>query len=235
VVLEKGPQRADWSRRPLTERMVAYALNDARYLHELAQALRRRLAELERLEWHVQFCRQALAEATQPVPDRSDEAWRIKSADLLTPRALAYLRALWQWREQEATGANRPPFFVLSHDLLFNLAVAVAQGDPPDQFIPRRYSPRRRERLLDAIRVAEALPESDWPRPRKHRGRRLTTGQKNQLERLRHRRDRAANRLAIDPTLIASRATLVALAADGEQALAELLPWQRDLLTNSPA
>lgn len=233
VVLEKGPQRADWSRRPLTERMVTYALNDARYLHELAEELRSRLTALGRVDWHAQLCRQSVLEATQPLPDRTDEVWRIKSADLLAPRALAFLRVLWRWREQEATGANRPPFFVLSHDTLFNLAVALAQGESPDRFIPRRYSPRRRERLLGAIRDAEALPESEWPAPRKHRGRRLTTGQKNQLERLRHRRDRAASRLEIDPTLIASRATLVSLAADGERALAELLPWQRELLSNN--
>ena len=230
VTLEKGPQRADWSRRPLTERMVTYARNDVRYLHPLAEALRAQLDAKGRLDWHAQMCRQTIRDATQPVPSRDEDAWRIKSADLLHPRALAFLRELWHWRDREAVRANRPPFFVLTHDTLFDLAVAAASGEAPDRFIPRRYSPRRRARLLDALELARAIPETDWPAPRKHRGRRLTHGQKLQLERLRHRRDRAATRLGIDPTLIASRLTLVALAVDGDKASAELLPWQRELL-----
>jgi ribonuclease D len=176
------------------------------------------------------MCRQAILDATQPVPPDDKEAWRIKSADLLSPRALAFLRELWHWREREALRANRPPFFVLTHDTLFNLAVALADGESPTRFIPRRYSPRRRERLLEAIEASRALPEADWPVPRRHRGRRLTHGQKVQLERLRHRRDRAATRLGIDPTLIASRSTLVTLASEGQAAHAALLPWQQELL-----
>ena len=230
VALEKGPQRADWSRRPLTERMVAYARNDVRYLHLLAQELRAQLDARGRLDWHAQMCRQAIADATQPAAPRDDDAWRIKSANTLHPRALAFLRQLWHWREREAVRANRPPFFVLSHDTLFQLAITLAHGEEPERLIPRRYSPRRRAGLLAAIQSARGVPEADWPVPRKHRGQRLTQAQKTQLERLRHRRDRAAARLGIDPTLIASRAMLVVLTAGGDAVDTDLLPWQRELL-----
>lgn len=230
VTLEKGPQRADWSRRPLTERMMTYARNDVRYLRPLAFELRGQLEARGRLEWHAQTCRQLIADATRPTPERDDEAWRIKSANLLSPRALACLRELWHWRDREAVRNNRPPFFVLSHDTLFQLAAAVANGESPDRFIPRRYSPRRRASLEAAIEAAREVPEADWPQPHKPRGRRLTQAHKLQLERLRHRRDRAAARLGIDPTLIASRAMLVVLATDREAAEADMLPWQRELL-----
>jgi ribonuclease D len=50
------------------------------------------------------------------------------------------------------------------------------------------------------------------------------------FDRLRGTRDAQAGRLAIEPTLIASRASLEALARDGDAARARLLPWQRTLL-----
>lgn len=229
VELEKGPQRADWSRRPLTERMITYARNDSRYLHPLSEVLRAQLAATGRLDWHAQMCRQLIQDATRP-PENHDDAWRIKNADHLSPRGLAILRELWHWREREARAANRPPFFVLSHDRLFDLAVAAANDQPYQQLIPPRYSPRRRARLEAALRHALALPESAWPAPRQRTPLRLSPAQKKLLERLRERRDRAARRLGLDPTLIASRSTLSRLAADWEKHAAELLPWQRELL-----
>src|SRR2546426_9262389 len=46
IHLEKGPQTADWARRPLTERMIAYALNDVRYLKPTADSLDRKSTRL---------------------------------------------------------------------------------------------------------------------------------------------------------------------------------------------
>jgi len=39
VKLDKGPQKADWARRPLTERMETYARRDTHYLKPLADKL----------------------------------------------------------------------------------------------------------------------------------------------------------------------------------------------------
>lgn len=230
VELEKGPQRADWSRRPLTERMIAYARNDSHYLHPLSEVFRPQLAAKGRLEWHVQMCQQLIRDATRPVDNDGDDEWRIKSADRLSPFGQAVLRELWHWRQREAIAANRPPFFVLSHDRLFELAVAAANRQPLAELIPDRYSPRRRARLEEVLERALSLPESSWPQPRRQLHLRLSQAQKHFLDRLRHRRDRAADRLGIDPTLIASRGTLVRLAADWDKHAAELLPWQRELL-----
>ncbi len=52
VQLEKGPQKANWARRPLTPRMEAYARNDTRYLKPLADILKTQLQEKGRLAWH---------------------------------------------------------------------------------------------------------------------------------------------------------------------------------------
>ena len=51
VTLEKGPQKMDWARRPLTERMERYARNDTRYLRPVAARLYAELETTGRLGW----------------------------------------------------------------------------------------------------------------------------------------------------------------------------------------
>ena len=40
ITLDKGSQKANWTRRPLTDKMAIYALNDSRHLRALADKLR---------------------------------------------------------------------------------------------------------------------------------------------------------------------------------------------------
>ena len=56
VTLEKGPQKANWARRPLTERMQIYARNDTRHLKAVADLLRAELQQKGRLRWHQEVC-----------------------------------------------------------------------------------------------------------------------------------------------------------------------------------
>src|ERR1041385_5874148 len=56
VKLEKGSQKANWARRPLTERMEQYARNDTHYLKSLADKLKLELQQKGRLAWHQEAC-----------------------------------------------------------------------------------------------------------------------------------------------------------------------------------
>jgi ribonuclease D len=229
VKLDKGPQKADWARRPLTERMENYARNDTHYLQPLVEKLRAELALRGRLAWHEETCDRLIADcAVEPQVD-PDQVWRIKGAFPLERRALAVLREVFFWREQEATAANRPPFFVLSHDAMLTLAIAAA-NDRRDLPIPHHVRPARRARLEAALRHALDLPASEWPERPKHTGKRPTEAEVRRADKLKVIRDRAAKQLGIDPTLIAPKAALLALAQDWETASAGLMSWQRELL-----
>src|SRR6266516_5959467 len=95
VRLEKGPQTADWARRPLTDRMIRYARNDTHYLNPLAELLRAQLQEKARLSWHEESCARLIQECARPQPVDPDQVWRVKGADKLDRRGLAVLRELW--------------------------------------------------------------------------------------------------------------------------------------------
>ncbi len=230
VALEKGSQKADWAKRPLTPRMVAYACNDTRHLKLLSDKLRAELTRLGRIAWHTQLCDQLIRDCTQPRVEDPDTVWRLKGADRLERRGMGVLRELWHWREREAVAANKPPFFVVSHDTLVAIAAAAGRGEKVDSMVPIRFSPRRRGGLLQAVERALALPETALPERRQNRGRPLSATARRRVEELRIRRDQRAKELTLDPSLIASRAMLCELAQHRGELDGCLLPWQRELL-----
>lgn len=231
VHLEKGPQKANWGLRPLPSHMERYARNDSRHLKALEAILRAELEQRGRLEWHREMCARLVEQsAVEPAPD-PDTLWRVKGCGQLDRRGLAVLRAVWHWREHEAVSANRPPFFIFSTDALVTLAALAAAGRGFEPLIPRRFSPARRERLRQAVQHALQLPLEKCPLPASRRpSLRLTAQQRRRMNELQQRRDEQAARLQLDPTLIAPRATLVALATDGEAARRQLMQWQQQLL-----
>ena len=99
ITLEKGPQKANWARRPLTERMETYARNDTRYLKPLTDILRQQLVEKGRVEWQQESCASLIADCAQFRPVDPDMMWRVKGSHQLNPRGLAVVRELWHWRE----------------------------------------------------------------------------------------------------------------------------------------
>ena len=227
VKLAKGSQKANWARRPLPERMVEYAMNDTHYLLPLADRLESQLREQDRLAWLGQSCERAIEQAAAERVRDVDEAWRIRGSGALRGRAAAVLRALWQWREKEAEAVDRPPFHILQNDELLRAAESFASGSVPDY---RYFLPRRRRAFRDAAQSALQLPEDEWPVSRRRFGTRPSAEVVRRTEELRHRRDRVARELELEPTFVAPRATLEAIAADQTRASVLLVPWQQHLL-----
>ena len=230
--LDKGLQKADWARRPLPERMETYARKDTHYLKPLADKLKFELHQKGRLAWHRESCARLIGETSQPPVVDVDSVWRVKGSSRLGRPALAVLRALWQWREREAVAANRPPFFILTHEKLVAIAAAAAARRPVDPLLPPRLagSPRRRAGLAEAIQTGLRLSMDRHPEFVRPKGRRPTEAELHRYRELERRRDARAHKLGIDPTLIASRATLGELARDWDQHTPELMRWQLELL-----
>jgi ribonuclease D len=209
--------------------MEKYARNDTHYLKPLADLLAADLKAKGRLTWHQQSCQQLIADCAVLRESDPDTVWRVKGSHHLSPKAMTVLRELWRWREQEAIAANKPPYFVLTPEAMVNIAIAALSDRGVDDKLPHYLTARRRKGILHAI--SEGLSRKDHPEPLRRKGRRLSELEKRRLIDLDRRRNRNAENLGIDPTLIASRASLVALAADWDKHESELLPWQRDLLT----
>jgi ribonuclease D len=239
VTLDKGCQRDDWSRRPLTTRQMAYAAEDVRHLIRLQHSLESDLKTAGRLEWaREEF--DHIARRSWPARDFDpEEFWGIKGARDLEPRGAAALRELYVMRDGRARAADVPPFRIVSDETLVSLARrlprAAADLDGIKGFTPlvrRRIGPL----VLEAVSRGLAIPDERLPKPPRGQGRRRTAAFKTRLERLRAwRRERAAD-LALDPGVLFPQSTLEALADRGPAALqdgddiAGLRRWRRQIL-----
>lgn len=224
VTLSKSSQRADWGRRPLSAQMTEYALNDVRYLLQLAKILEEQLHALGRWEWFRQS-RDAMVRSTREPRERDMEnIWRINGSSKLTPRENAVLRALWHWRDAEASTWDRPPFHVMSNERLLNASRDAVVGKKIEV---HRMPSSRYGRMKAALSAALALPESEWPVFLRERKARPSNTASRRFDQLREKRDAIARDLALDPSLIASRTTLMSVAMENG---VRLLPWQQALL-----
>ena len=225
--LTKASQKANWGRRPLSSQMVEYAINDTRYLLELAEHFEAQLRELGRWEWFQQSCEKAIASAAFTKERDPDSLWRLAGSNDLSDRGTAILRELWHWRDQEAQSADRPAFHILHNEQLVLNADRLDRGQSPD--VPHLRGSRR-HRFDQAVAAALALSPEEWPKVIRKPRLRPNPEQETRFRALREKRDRAAASLQLDPSLIAPKATLERLACEPDQAPSVLMPWQLEAM-----
>ena len=239
VALDKGSQRDDWSRRPLTERQKRYAGEDVRHLIRLRDLLQAELQERERLEWAREEFELVARRSWEPRTFDRAAFWGVKGSRDLTPREAAVLRELYALREERAAQADLPPFRILADETLLALARRSPRGAADLEGI-RGVTPLVRRRIgADVLAAAArglALPEADLPTPPRGQGRRRSAAAQARLDRLREWRRGKAVELALDPGVLFPQSTLEALAHAGPGALeAEtdipgLRGWRRKLI-----
>ncbi len=222
VQLDKGSQRDDWSRRPLTERQKFYAAEDVRHLNRLSQVLKEELQALGRLSWAEEEFALVARRAWEPRIFDPEMFWSIKGARDLSPREAAILRELYAMRDRRAGEADLSPFRIISDESLLALAKKRPM-EPPDLNGLRGVTPLVRRRIgaemLQAVRAGLDLPEADLPVPPRGRPRKKTSASQARLERLREWRKLRASELGLDPGVLFPQSTLEALAAAGPRAL----------------
>jgi ribonuclease D len=238
LVLDKSGQKANWSKRPLTPKLLDYAALDVWHLPALRDLLTRELAALDRLDWLDQQCRRQIESGLNGFPRDEENAWRVGPADRLRGPGLAVLHAIWHWREKWAEELDTPPFKVCNNDLLVNIARALEEGDSTESVLARVNLGKRQSRLAPSLATAirAGLDRDPSTLPRRPRAERLHLSQSEieRQDRIKAHRDQVAARLELDATLIAPRSTLVVLCREPASLDKILLPWQADLLRDCP-
>lgn len=239
--LDKDSQKANWSKRPLSKRLLDYAALDVYYLPRLRDILTHELAKLDRLEWLDQQCQRQIDAAAAGFPGNDENAWRIGRSERLHSHGLAVLHAVWHWREEWARKLDVPPFKTTGNELLLKMADAADHGLSARAILESVHLGKRHERLASSLSAALEAGLARDPRtlPRR-RGRNpdiqpLSAAELALQDSLKADRDRVAARIQIDPTLIANRAALALIARTPGKLDEILLPWQANLLRNEPS
>jgi ribonuclease D len=166
VSLGGGETRTDWRRRPLSASQLDYALDDVRYLLDLADYFETRLRDLGRTAWADEEFEEFVASIGRRA---EEERWRrLPGLNGLGRRGMEMARRLSDWRENEARRQNRPLRQLMRDDLL----VAIAKRQPTNRRglealrdFNRPALLNRSDEILRALDEARAVPEDQLPEP----------------------------------------------------------------------
>jgi ribonuclease D len=240
ITIVKAGQKSDWSRRPLSDNQLRYAVNDTRFLERLAERMRGELDARGRIDWHRESCRAMVKSSGRDSPRNPENAWRIKGAGRLTRRQLAYLRELWRWRDQYARGANLPAFRVLGNQEILELVhwaecrpgAALHQGPK----LPCNIVGAQLTTLAEAVARVARMDEIEWPELRRRDSDAPRNNCVEEISALRGECAQIAKGLEISASTLAPRAALEAIARSRPRSVDELiasgglLRWQAELV-----
>jgi len=229
ITIDKGARFTDWSRRPLTERQIDYAIGDVTHLARIFPKLLARLKKTGRGEW----LDQEMEKLADPENYRSDPstAWRRIKAAGRNPAMLGRLKALAEWREVEAQGKNIPRGRIARDETLADLA-----SHPPkvqaDLVKVRGLSPGWKDndigrRLMATLAAATPLPDDELP-PRTPRGAPLGKEGALVADLLKLLLKIRAREIDVAARLLARSEELEMLAAGVRQGLPMLDGWRYD-------
>jgi ribonuclease D len=124
IELDKGHARTNWKQRPLTEKQLRYAADDAIYLAKAYEVFIKKLIEEETLS----SLDEQLAVLEKPetyLPDPEKMWKKIFAARKLKGKQLAVVKQLAAWREMTARERNRPRKWILPDHSLIALATQL--------------------------------------------------------------------------------------------------------------
>lgn len=230
VHIDKSSRFTDWSRRPLTEKQLEYALADVTHLRDVYLALKEKLESAGRSLWLTE--EMAVLESRDTYDLHPDDAWKRLKMRVKKPMELAVLQKVAAWREREARARNVPRSRILKDDTIYE----IAQQQPADaEALARlRTIPKGWERsqsgaaLLEAVGEALAIPKADLPRlPRQNH---VPEGAAAASEMLKVLLKIVAEKQGVAAKIIANSDDLEKIAVDGENAeVAALSGWRREL------
>ncbi|GAB4574641.1 MAG: ribonuclease D [Rhodothalassiaceae bacterium] len=169
VRLDKTARFTDWSRRPLSDRQLHYALGDVTHLREVHAHLAARLKASGRESWLAE--EMAILTAIDTYRLEPEDAWKRIKTRTTSPRFLARLKAVAKWREEQAQARNVPRARIAKDDVLLELAAhppKSAEGLSEVRGLSRGFHQSAAGRaLFAALAEAEALPDASLPRPPK--------------------------------------------------------------------
>jgi ribonuclease D len=224
--LDKSSRFTDWSRRPLSEAQLAYALADVTHLRVIYEKLKRRIEEAGRMGWVEEETRYLLDPrlyVTEP-----EDAWQRLKVRSREPRFIALVQHLAAWRERKAQARDLPRNRVVRDDLLLELAAQK----PRDQEALRRLDRINldKESMREVVGVIEqvfAIPEAELPRLPEPKP--PVKGLGPTVDLLRVLLKQCADESDVAQRLIATAADLEALAQDDAADVPALHGWRREL------
>jgi ribonuclease D len=226
--LDKSHRFTDWTRRPLSDAQLAYAISDVTHLRDVYLKLATDLDKRARTDW----MREEMKVLTSPDTYRfePEHAWERLKTRVRKPKELAVLIEVAAWRELEAQERDVPRGRVLKDDVIGDIAIqapTTIERLGNLRSLPRGFERSRwGEAIVAAVqrglaRDPKSLPRLERPRP-------AVNGQAT-VELLKVLLRMTAERHGVAAKVIATVDDLDRIAADDEADVPALTGWRREL------
>ncbi|WP_429940857.1 ribonuclease D [Agrobacterium vitis] len=234
IHIDKSSRFTDWSRRPLSEKQLDYALADVTHLRDVYLTLKAELEREGRASWLSE--EMAILESRDTYDLHPDDAWQRLKMRLRKPQELMVMKAVTAWREREARARNVPRSRVIKDDAIFE----IAQQQPRDvEALGRlRTIPKGWERstpggaIIEAVNAALAIPKAEWPQVQRQNH--VPEGTAPAVELLKVLLRLTCEQHGVAAKMIANTDDLEKIAVEGEQADVQAMRgWRRDLFGES--
>jgi ribonuclease D len=227
--LDKSSRFTDWSRRPLLERQLTYALGDVVHLRDLYPKLKDQLDRSERESW----LNEEMAVLTDPATYQlhPEQAWRRLKMRVKTPKALALLMELAAWREREAQSQDVPRSRILKDEALYDIASQAPRTAEDLGSLRTLHNGFARSSRGRAVleTVARGLQRDMKTVPPIERGEPMPPEAQAVVDLLRVLLKATAGRHGVAPKLIATSDELEAIARSDDADVPVLRGWRRKL------
>ncbi|MCJ2095677.1 ribonuclease D [Methylobacterium sp. J-072] len=226
--IDKSSRFTDWSRRPLSEAQLSYALSDVTHLVKVYEVLVAELLRTDRGAW----LDEEMAVLTSPETYRADpaQAWRRLSGRMRKPREIAVLMEVAAWRESEAQTRNVPRGRVLKDEAVIDVASAAprnAEALGRLRTIPAGFERSRTGAdILAAVERGLTRDTTDIRMPERLR---RSGGNGAIVELLKVLLKAVCESEAVAPKIIATVDDLEAIADDDTAEVPALQGWRRSL------
>lgn len=231
--LDKSIRFTDWSKRPLTDRQMDYALSDVTHLRTIYRYLQEKLDESHRGHWLSEEM-QSLNAVETYVVDPQDAWLRLKTRSN-NQDFLCRVKMLAQWREIEAQRKNMPRVRVLRDEVLLEIAAhppKSAQDLVHIRNFPKGHAKGKYgHKIMQALKDAENLPESERPEVVKKDKKAKKIGPVADL--LKMLLKIKCHDAGVAPKLIASAADLEALSVSPKGDHAVYKGWRAEVFGNA--
>jgi ribonuclease D len=227
--LDKSSRFTDWSRRPLSQKQLAYALGDVTHLCEIYVHLKADLAATGRAHWLSE--EMATLTDSRTYDTHPEDAWKRLKIKVRNRTGLAVLMELAAWRERQAQAQDVPRNRVLRDEALYDIAnqaptevAQLAQLRTLSEGFSR--SARARE-IIDAVK--RGLARDPKTVPAVHTNSHNSSEASATVDLLRVLLKAAAQRHGVAPRLIADADDLERIAMEDTPDVPALSGWRREL------
>lgn len=228
--IDKTSRFTDWSRRPLSDKQLAYAMADVTHLQIAYAKIKAQLDKSGRTHWLTE--EMAVLESPETYVTDPSDAWKRIKFKTRSKRSLAVLMEVAAWREREAQGRDVPRNRILKDDALQEIALQtpkeIADLDRL-RAVPRGFARGGQAGdLLTAVRDGLSADTADIPDPRKMSAP-PPQGIGPIVELLKVALKIACDRNSVAQKLIANVSDLEKIAADDNADVAALKGWRREI------